>query len=79
MLSRNYIIGSSLPQEDKNLWFMVLEKMPQQQLDVFESFIEGREENLRMLTLNLKVKMDSFQNIDEKTVQKLVDEQEVFL
>jgi hypothetical protein len=79
MLSRNYIIGSGLPQEDKNLWFMVLEKMPKPQLDVFDGFIGNREENLRDLTLNLRVKMDAFKTVDEKTVQKLVEEREIIL
>ncbi len=76
MLSKDYIIGSGLPQEDKNLWFMILNNVQDEQLRIFDGFIEGREENLRTLTLNLRVKMDAFRTVDEKSVQKLVTEQE---
>lgn len=80
MLSKNYIIGSSLPQEDKNLWFILLEKTPKNQLQVFDGFIENREENLRMLTLNIRTKMDAFLRVDEKAIEKLFkEEQEVLL
>lgn len=75
MFSKDYIIGSSLPQEDKDLWFIVLEKINTDQTKVVEDFIDGREENLRQLTTNIRSKLDAITALDEKLIDKIINEE----
>lgn len=70
-----FISNSSLPQEDKDLWFSILGKIDDFQTKVFEDFIGVKEENLKLLTDNIKAKESAFRNSDEKALEKILKEE----
>ena len=77
MLSENYITGSSLPQEDKDLWFSILEKLDNTQIKIFEDFIDSKEENLKFLTENLKTKMTAFESFDKELLDSTLKDESI--
>jgi len=79
MLTEDYILGSSLPQEDKDLWFVILSKLTEDQIKLLEDLIENREESLRLVTLNIRSKLASFRTLDVKALEKIVGEEGTLL
>ena len=67
-----FIDTSSLPQEDKDLWLSILGKIDDVQIKIFEDFIEEKEENLKLLTTNMKDKARAIRDLDEKTLDSIV-------
>ena len=72
MTLKAFVEQSDLSQEDKNLWFSVLESLDDAQIKIFENFVDGKEENLKELTDNLKAKRRAFEELDEKALDKIV-------
>lgn len=70
------ISDSKLSQEDKDLWFSVLEKSDETQIKIYEDLLEGKEENLVELTENLKAKIRAFKNLDEKTLEQILNQEQ---
>ena len=77
MTLKAFVSDSALPQEDKDLWFSILEKIDDFQIKVFEDFIEDKEENLKLLTENLKAKTEAIKNQDEKAMEELIKQESV--
>lgn len=75
MTLKAQIENSQLPQEDKNFWFSVLGKLDDMQTKIFEDFVDGKEENLRELTENIKAKRVAFGNLDENTLDKILEQE----
>lgn len=75
MTLKAFIIDSSLPQEDKDLWFSILEKIDDVQTKIYEDFIGGKEEDLRLLTENLKAKAKAIKNLDEKNLETIIEQE----
>lgn len=67
-----FITESSLPQEDKDLWFSMLEGLNEEQVKILEDFIGGKEENLKELTANFKAKRKALENLDEKALEEII-------
>lgn len=75
MTLRAFISESGLSQEDKDLWFSILGKIDDFQIKVFEDFVEGKEENLKMLTENLKTKAEAIKTLDEEALEKIIEQE----
>ena len=67
-----FVENSGLSKEDKELWSFLLSKIGQEQLETFWDFIQGNEENLKILTENIKAKKEAFGNLDKKTLNKII-------
>lgn len=72
IMLRAQIENSQLPQEDRELWFSVLGNLDDAQIRIFEDFVDGKEENLRELTENIKAKRAAFGNLDEKALEEIL-------
>ena len=77
MTLKAFVTDSALPQEDKDLWFSILEKLEDAQIRIYEEFIDNREENLLTLTKNLRDKIEAIQNLDEGAMENIVEQQNV--
>ena len=75
MTLRVFISDSSLPQEGKDLWFSILEKIDEFQIKVYADFIGGEEKNLQELTANLKTKTEALKTLDEKAMEKIIEQE----
>ena len=69
---RALVGNSSLLQEDKDLWFSILEGMNDEQVKILEDFVENKEDNLKELTGNLKAKRMALENLDEKALDEII-------
>lgn len=67
-----FITKSGLSQEDKDLWFSMLEGLNEEQVKILEDFVEGKEENLRELTENFKAKRKALEYLDEKALEEII-------
>lgn len=72
MLFNELIINSGLPKEDKDFWMNILATLTEDQIKIFEDFTEGKEENLKVLTENIKAKEQAFRNSNESALEKIV-------
>jgi hypothetical protein len=72
MTLSEFIKNSSLREEDRGLWFFILEKLDESQRKIMEDFIDGKEENLKILTENIKTKKQAFENGDKKALEKII-------
>ncbi len=70
-----FVENSGLPQEDKDFWLLILGKLDDFQVKVFEDFIDGKEENLKILTENIKSKQKAFETLDQKSLDKILEEE----
>ncbi len=76
MTLKNLIEDSKLSREDKNLWFSILTKLDDVQIKIFEDFADGKEENLKLLTENLKSKVEAIKNLDEEAMEKIIQQEQ---
>lgn len=76
MTFKAFVLNSNISQEDKNLWFSILEVIDDSQTRTFENFIENQEEKLRLLTENLKTKQRAFQDGDKAVLEKILQQEE---
>ncbi len=71
-----FIKNSSLSDEDKNLWSLVLGKLNDEQAKIFSDFIEDKEENLHLITQNIKAKKEALEKGDEKMMEDILEQEE---
>lgn len=76
MTLKKLIEDSKLSPEDKELWFSILTKLDDVQIKIFEDFADGKEENLKLLTENLKAKVEAIKNLDEKAMEKIIQQEQ---
>lgn len=72
MTLKVFINDSALPQEDKDFWFSILQKLEEAQIKIFEDFIDNKDENLRFLTENLKTKTKAFETFDQELLDSVL-------
>ena len=77
MTLKAFVTDSSLPQEDKDLWFSILENLDEAQIRIYENFVDNKEEDLRLLTENLKAKAKAIKNLDEKALEETIKQENV--
>ncbi len=69
---KELVANSSLSKEDKDFWMNILATLAEDQIKIFEDFTEGKEENLKVLTENIKAKRQAFESRDEKRLEEIV-------
>jgi len=75
MTLKAFVNDSSLTQEDKDLWFSVLEKTDETQMKIFEDFIASKEENLKLMTKNIKAKRKAFEMADQELLDSILQKE----
>lgn len=73
---KEFVANSSLPKEDKDFWMNILATLTENQIKIFEDFAEGKEENLKVLTENIKAKEQAFRNSDESALEKIISNEQ---
>ncbi len=71
-----FIKSSTLPEKDKEFWVLILTTLTEDQIKIFEDFTEGKEENLKVLTENIKAKEQAFRNSDENALEKIISNEQ---
>lgn len=71
-----FVKSSTLPEKDKELWVSILVTLTENQIKIFEDFTEGKEENLKILTENIKAKERAFKNSDESALEKIISSEQ---
>lgn len=71
-----FVKSSTLPEKDKELWVSILATLTEDQIKIFEDFTEGKEENLKILTGNIKAKEQAFRNSNESALEKIIDSEQ---
>ncbi len=69
---KELVANSSLSKEDKDFWMNILATLTEDQIKIFEDFTEGKEENLKALTENIKAKEQAFRNADENALEEII-------
>ena len=67
-----FVKSSTLPEKDKEFWISILATLTENQIKIFEDFAEGKEENLKTLTENIKAKEQAFRNSNENALEKII-------
>lgn len=67
-----FIENSTLSKEDKDFWLSILGILTEDQIKIFEDFVDGQEENLKILTENIKAKKQAFENQDERALEEII-------
>jgi hypothetical protein len=67
-----FIENSTLSKEDKDFWLSILGALTEDQIKIFEDFVDGQEENLKILTENIKAKKQAFENQDERALEEII-------
>jgi hypothetical protein len=67
-----FIKNSTLSKEDKDFWLSILGILTEDQIKIFEDFVDGQEENLKILTENIKAKKQAFENQDERALEEII-------
>ncbi len=73
---KELVANSSLSKEDKDFWMNILAVLTEDQIKIFEDFTEGKEENLKVLTENIKAKERAFRNADENSLEKIISSEQ---
>ncbi len=71
-----FVKSSTLPEKDKDFWVSILATLTESQIKIFEDFTEGKEENLKVLTENIKAKEQAFRNSNEKELEKIISSEQ---
>jgi len=67
-----FIQNSTLTKEDKDFWLSILGGLTEDQIKIFEDFVDRQEENLKILTENIKAKKQAFENQDERALEEII-------
>ena len=54
----------------------ILATLTKDQIKIFEDFTEGKVENLKTLTENIKAKERAFRNSNENALEKIIDSEQ---
>jgi hypothetical protein len=68
-----FVKSSTLPEKDKEFWISILATLTEDQIKIFEDFTEGKEENLKTLTENIKAKEQAFRNSNENALEEIIN------
>ena len=71
-----FVKSSALPEKDKEFWVSILATLAEDQIKIFEDFTEGKEENLKVLTENIKAKEQAFRNSNENALEKIISSEQ---
>lgn len=71
-----FVQNSTLPKEDKDFWMNILATLTKDQIKIFEDFTEGKVENLKTLTENIKAKERAFRNSNENALEKIISNEQ---
>ncbi len=71
----SYILQSSLDQTDKDFWALVLPKLDEAQTKIMTDFIDNNEDNLNLITENIKAKKAAFESGDEKALEEIINQE----
>ncbi len=71
-----FVKNSTLADKDKELWVSILATLTEDQIRIFEDFTEGKEENLKVLTENIKAKEQAFRNSNENALEKIINSEQ---
>lgn len=69
---QKFVADSTLSEEDKSLWCQMVEKIDDNQAGVLIDFLGGSQENLKLLTENIKNKVEAIENLDTKAMEKIL-------
>jgi hypothetical protein len=64
---------SSLSATDKEFWFSLLTILDQNQVKLFDDFVDGKEENLETLNKNIKSKTEAFAAGDKEMLEEILN------
>lgn len=67
-----FVQNSTLSKEDKDLWVLILTTLTEDQIRIFKDFTDEKEENLKVLTENIKAKRRAFENRDEGALEEII-------
>lgn len=76
MTLKAFVSDSALPQEDKDLWFSILENLDVEQIKTLEDFVDNDPKKLVFLTNNLKAKREAFQSGDSAALEEVLKSEE---
>jgi len=71
-----FVENSGLSKEDKDFWMNILATLTEDQIKIFEDFTEGKDENLKTLTENIKAKEQAFRNSNENALEKIISSEQ---
>ena len=71
-----FVKSSTLSEKDKELWVSILTTLTEDQIKIFEDFTEGKDENLKTLTENIKAKEQAFRNSNENVLEKIISSEQ---
>ncbi len=71
-----FVKSSTLPEKDKEFWISILATLTENQIKIFEDFAEGKEENLKTLTENIKAKEQAFRNSNENALEEIINSEQ---
>jgi len=76
---KNIIEKSNLSQEQKNLWFEVIEYFTEDQISALLEVLKESPQSLNFLTENLEKKKEAFITRDEKLKEEILKEEKEYL
>jgi len=76
---KNIIEKSNLTQEQKNLWFEVIEYFTEDQVSALLEVLKESPQSLSFLTENLEKKKEVFRTKDEKLKEEILKEEREYL
>jgi len=76
---KNIIEKSNLNQEQKNLWFEVIEYFTEDQISALLEILKESPRSLNFLTENLEKKKKAFMTKDEKLKEEILKEEKEYL
>ncbi len=71
----DFIKKSNLDEETKGLLVSIVSHLGKTQKEILEKFVDGKEENLTVLSQNLREKVSAFQSNDKKMLEKILKEE----
>jgi len=72
----SFVHSSHLPEEDKQLWEEAVALMTPEALQEFTGLLDGSEEELKLLTENVKQKKQAILDDDIDLVQEILRQEE---
>jgi len=76
---KNIIEKSNLRQEQKDLWFEVIEYFTEDQISALLEVLKESPQSLNFLTENLEKKKEAFMTKDEKLKEEILKEEKEYL
>ncbi len=73
---KELVANSSLSKKDKDFWMNILAILTEDQIKIFEDFTEGKEENLKVLTENIKAKEQALRNSDKNALEEIISNEQ---